>query len=58
MTLAKRYRKHLDKCNKHYEIVELRGAGHFSNPLIYEHQIKGYESMIDYLKHDCGPIGL
>jgi len=58
MTHAKRYRKQLDKYNKNYKFVELEGADHFSNTLFYEHQIKLYESLIGYLKHDCGPGGL
>ena len=58
MTHAKRYKKELDKYNKNYKFVELKGADHFSNTLFYEHQILLYQSMIDYLKHDCGPGGL
>lgn len=55
---AYKYRKLLDEYNKDYEFVELKGADHFSNTLFYEHQINLYESMIDYLKNDCGPGGL
>ncbi len=55
---AKKYRKLLDKYNKDYEYLELDGADHFSNTLFYRHQIALYETMIGYLKNDCGPGGL
>lgn len=55
---AKLYRKALDKTDKPYKYVELDGADHFYNTLFYEHQIELYESMIDFLKNDCGPGGL
>lgn len=55
---AKKYRKLLDKHGKDYEYLELDGADHFSNTLFYRHQIALYETMIDYLKNDCGPGGL
>ena len=55
---AKRYLKALDKHNKPYQYVELAGADHFSNTLFYNHQIKLYQSMVDYLKNDCGPGGI
>lgn len=58
ITHSNRYRKELDKYNKPYKYVELDGADHFYNTLFYEHQIKLYESMISYLKNDCGPGGL
>lgn len=58
ITHSKRYRKKLEKFNKNYKYVELDGADHFYDTLFYEHQIKLYESMIGYLKHDCGPGGL
>jgi hypothetical protein len=48
----------LDRLNKPYKFVELEGADHFSNTLFFEHQIKLYESMIDFLANDCGPNGL
>jgi dipeptidyl aminopeptidase/acylaminoacyl peptidase len=58
ITHANRYRKELDKYNKEYQYLELKGADHFSNTLFYRHQIALYETMIDYLKNDCGPGGL
>ena len=55
---AKKYRRELDRYNKNYEYVELEGADHFSNTLFYEHQLELYESLIGFLKNDCGPGGL
>jgi dipeptidyl aminopeptidase/acylaminoacyl peptidase len=58
VTHANRYRKELDKHNKNYKYLELKGADHFSNTLFYRHQLALYETMIDYLQNDCGPGGL
>ena len=58
VTHANRYRKELDKHNKNYKYLELKGADHFSNTLFYRHQLALYETMIDYLQNDCGPDGL
>ena len=55
---ANKYLKALDKVGKPYKYVELEGADHFSNTLFYRHQIKLYESIIDFLRNDCGPGGL
>ncbi len=55
---AKKYLKELDKHGKSYKYVELEGADHFSNTLFYDHKIKFYNALIDYLKNDCGPGGL
>ena len=55
---ANKYLKQLDKHGKEYKYVELEGADHFSNTLFYDHKIKLYESMIDYLANDCGLGGL
>lgn len=55
---AKKYFRALDKIGKPYKALWLEGADHFSNTLFYRHQIKLYESMIDFLKNDCGPGGL
>lgn len=38
--------------------VTLKGADHFYNTLMYEHQEKLYTSLLDYLQNDCGPDGL
>lgn len=58
VTHANRYRKELDKYGKDYKYLELEGADHFSNTLFFHHQEALYETMIDYLKNDCGPGGL
>jgi dipeptidyl aminopeptidase/acylaminoacyl peptidase len=55
---AKKYLRELDKHGKPYKYVELEGADHFSNTLFYHHQLKLYESIIDFLQNDCGPGGL
>lgn len=55
---AQMYLAELKKHDKPYKYVELDGADHFYDTLFYEHQIKLYESIIDYLKNDCGPGGL
>jgi dipeptidyl aminopeptidase/acylaminoacyl peptidase len=55
---VRKYLDELEKYNKPYKYVELDGADHFSNTLFFDHQITLYQSMIDYLKSDCGPGGL
>jgi dipeptidyl aminopeptidase/acylaminoacyl peptidase len=55
---AKKYRAALDRYGKHYQFVELEGADHFYDTLFYQHQLELYESLIGYLKNDCGPGGL
>lgn len=55
---ARKYRKLLDKYNKNYKYLELKGADHFSNTLFYEHQIELYTAMIDFLENDCGQMSL
>ena len=55
---AKKYRDALDRYGKKYEYVELEGADHFYNTLFFEHQLELYESLIRFLKNDCGPGGL
>jgi dipeptidyl aminopeptidase/acylaminoacyl peptidase len=55
---VRKYRRELDRLGKDYEYVELKGADHFSDTLFYDHQIRLYESLIGYLKEDCGPDGL
>ncbi|HNP64461.1 MAG TPA: prolyl oligopeptidase family serine peptidase [Woeseiaceae bacterium] len=51
---AKLYLKQLEKFKKPYKFVELDGADHFYNTLYFDHQLKLYESMIDFLANDCG----
>lgn len=55
---AKIYYDQLEKHNKPYKYVELEGADHFYDTLFFEHQLKLYGEMIDFLKNDCGPGGL
>lgn len=55
---VRKYTDELQKYGKTFKYVELDGADHFSNTLFYDHQIKLYESLIGYLKNDCGPDGL
>lgn len=55
---AKKYLKRLDEYGKSYKYVELEGADHFTNTLFYDHKIKLYESIVEYLAEDCGPGGL
>ncbi len=55
---ARKYRKLLDRYNKNYKFVELKGADHFGTTLFYNHQFTLYTAMIDFLKNDCGQGGL
>jgi dipeptidyl aminopeptidase/acylaminoacyl peptidase len=55
---AKKYRKLLDKYNKNYKYLELKGADHFSNTLFYNHQSDLYTAMINFLENDCGQMSL
>ena len=38
--------------------VTLKGADHFYNTLMYDHQEKLYSEILDFLRKDCGPGGL
>lgn len=55
---AKKYIKELKKHSKSFKYLELDGADHFSNSLFFNHKIELYETMIEYLKNQCGPGGL
>jgi dipeptidyl aminopeptidase/acylaminoacyl peptidase len=55
---VRRYLDEMEEYNKPHKYLELDGADHFSNTLFYEHQISLYESMIGFLRDDCGPGGL
>ncbi len=55
---AKKYVKALEKHGKDFKYVSLKDADHFFNTFKYHHWMTLYNSMIDYLKHDCGPGGL
>ncbi len=55
---AKLYMEEVKKLNIPVKYVELEGADHFSNTLYFDHKIKLYESILSFLKNDCGPEGL
>ncbi|GAA6153567.1 alpha/beta hydrolase family protein [Pseudoteredinibacter isoporae] len=55
---AHRYMDEVKKLGKKVSYIELDGADHFSNTLFYNHQKQLYESIIGFLKNDCGPGGL
>ena len=50
---VRRYIKQLEKHDKVFDQVWLKGADHFSNTLFFDHKVKFYTAMIDYLKNDC-----
>ncbi len=55
---ARQYVGLLEKYGKDHKYVEIEGAGHFSDVFYFEHQIKLYKSLVDFLENDCGPGGL
>jgi dipeptidyl aminopeptidase/acylaminoacyl peptidase len=55
---SNRYRKALERSGKSYEYVELEGADHFSNTLTYDHKVKFFSELLEFLDNDCGPGGL
>jgi dipeptidyl aminopeptidase/acylaminoacyl peptidase len=55
---ATKYRRLLEKYGKDYKYVELEGANHYYNTLLFEHKSKLYRSLIDFLRNECGPGGL
>lgn len=56
----KDYKKAAKKAGKDdmMQFVTLKGADHFYNTLMNDHQTKFYSEMLSYLKEDCGPGGL
>ena len=50
---VRRYIKQLEKHDKEFDQVWLKGADHFYNTLFFDHKVKFYTAMIDYLKNDC-----
>jgi dipeptidyl aminopeptidase/acylaminoacyl peptidase len=53
------YKAAMEKAGKtNAQYITLKGADHFSNTLMYDHQTTLYTKMLDYLKKDCGPGGL
>ena len=55
---ARKYVKALEKHGKDFKYVSLKDADHFFNTFKYHHWMTLYNTMIDYLEHDCGPGGL
>lgn len=55
---VRRYVDEMEKEGKPHKYIELDGADHFSNTLFYDHQITLYESMMSFLRDDCGPGGM
>ncbi len=53
-----KYRRLLDRHEKDYEYIELKGAAHFYSTLNYNHREQFYGAMLRFLKEDCGPDGL
>lgn len=41
--------------DKDFKYIVLKGANHFSSTLTYDHKIKFYTEMLDYLKTKCFP---
>jgi len=53
------YKKAMDRAGKtDAQYLTLKGADHFSNTLMYEHQEAFFTKMLDFLANDCGPGGL
>ncbi|MEO0464180.1 MAG: prolyl oligopeptidase family serine peptidase [Pseudomonadota bacterium] len=52
------YKKAFEKAGKTGQFVTLKGADHFSNTLMFDHQQQLYTKMLDFLANDCGPGGL
>lgn len=55
----KDYEKAAKKAGKtEIQFQTLKGADHFYNTLMYNHQEDFYTKMLDFLENDCGPGGL
>ena len=53
------YKAAMDKAGKtDAQYLTLKGADHFSNTLMYNHQEEFYTKLLDFLANDCGPGGL
>ena len=53
------YRDAMAKAGKKdIQYLTLKGADHFYNTLMYEHQVQFFTKMLDFLANDCGPGGL
>jgi dipeptidyl aminopeptidase/acylaminoacyl peptidase len=49
-----KYVDELDRAGVSYKKLILEDADHFSNTLFYHHKLSLYESMLEFLKNDCG----
>lgn len=54
----KDYKKKFEAAGKDGQFVTIKGADHFSNTLMFNHQQQLYTKMLDFLANDCGPGGL
>ena len=54
---AEKYLSKLEAEEKPHTYVELKGADHFSNTLFYDHKLLLYQSMLNYLRDECGLQG-
>lgn len=56
----KDYKKAMEAAGKNSQAqyLTLKGADHFSNTLMFNHQKAFYTKMLDFLANDCGPGGL
>ena len=55
---VRKYLKRLDDLGKPHRYLELEGADHWIDTLFYDHQLKFYTTLLDFLANDCGPGGL
>ena len=55
-----KYKKALKKAGKadQMKFLPIKGADHFLYTHRYEHNLKYYSAILDYLQNDCGPGGL
>ena len=51
---AAKYVAKLKKNGVPHKYLELKNADHFSSTLFYDHKMKMYPAIIDFLKNDCG----
>lgn len=52
------YQKAFEAAGKTGEFITMKGADHFGNTLMFNHQQQLYTKMLDFLANDCGPGGL
>lgn len=58
LTHAKKVVRGLEANEVPHEYIEIEGIDHFSNTMRYSHRKQLWESILGYLKEDCGPGGL